>query len=106
MAVRVPTPNVSLVDFVAVTEKAVTKESIHKVLNEAANGPLKNVLRCEDLPLVSTDYIGEKCSSVVDTLSTMVMNDNTFKVLSWYDNEMGFSNRMVDLAKYVAAKSF
>ncbi len=104
MAVRVPTPNVSLVDFVAVTEKKVTVESVHEALNKAANGHLKNVLRTESLPLVSTDYIGEKHSSVVDTMSTMVMNDNTVKLLSWYDNEMGFSSRLVDLAKYVASK--
>ncbi|MEH7178909.1 type I glyceraldehyde-3-phosphate dehydrogenase [Neobacillus vireti] len=104
MAVRVPTPNVSIVDLVAELEKNVTAEEVNAALKAAAEGPLKGILAYSDLPLVSTDYNGATVSSTVDGLSTMVLEDNMVKVLSWYDNEVGYSNRVVDLVKYIAQK--
>jgi glyceraldehyde 3-phosphate dehydrogenase len=102
LAIRVPTPNVSLVDFVCQIEKDATKEDINKVLVSAANGPLKGVLACSDEPLVSIDYNGCPASSTVDLLSTMVIGNRMVKVLSWYDNEMGFSYRMTDLLEIIS----
>lgn len=104
VSIRVPTPNVSLVDFVATVKKEVSVESINEALITAANGSFKGVLACETDPLVSTDYIGNPFSSTVDLDSTMVIDSKIFKVLSWYDNEMGFSHRMVDFAKYMVSK--
>jgi glyceraldehyde 3-phosphate dehydrogenase len=101
-SVRVPTPNVSLVDFVASVKKPITKESINDVLTAAANGPLKGILAVEAAPLVSVDFMSNPHSSIVDLESTMVMDGCMFKVLSWYDNEMGFSHRMVDFAKFMS----
>lgn len=101
MAVRVPTPDGSLVDLVAELDKTVTAEDINNALREAAEGPLKGVLEYSEAPLVSTDIIGNPHSSVVDGLSTMVMEDNFVKVVSWYDNEMGYSSRCVDLAAFM-----
>ena len=98
MAVRVPTPNVSLVDFVAELNTNVTIEEINAALKEAAENELKGVLSYNELPLVSADYNGDKSSSTVDGLSTMVLEDNMVKVLSWYDNETGYSTRCIDLA--------
>ncbi|PIU00750.1 MAG: type I glyceraldehyde-3-phosphate dehydrogenase [Bdellovibrionales bacterium CG10_big_fil_rev_8_21_14_0_10_45_34] len=103
-SIRVPTPNVSVVDFVANTKKSVAAAAINSALTEAANGELKGVLAVEKAPLVSCDYIGNPYSSIVDLPSTMVCGENMFKVFSWYDNEMGFSYRMVDFAKYMAQK--
>jgi glyceraldehyde 3-phosphate dehydrogenase len=100
-SIRVPTPNVSLVDFVATTAKAVTIESINQALSEASNGYLKGVLRCESAELVSHDFNGDPASSIVDLPSTMVSGPHLFKVFAWYDNEVGFSNRMVDMALYM-----
>ncbi len=97
-SVRVPTPNVSLVDFVCTTSKAVTKEAVNAAFVKASEGPLKGILRCESEELVSGDFNGDTYSSVVDLPSTMVLGDNMVKVFSWYDNEVGFSHRMVDLA--------
>ena len=91
MAVRVPTPNVSLVDMVLETRNDITAEAV--------NAALKSVLAFETLPLVSTDYIGNPHSSIVDAENTKVMGTRMVKILSWYDNEWGFSNRMVDLAR-------
>ncbi|GIN56759.1 glyceraldehyde-3-phosphate dehydrogenase 1 [Lederbergia ruris] len=102
MAMRVPTPNVSVVDLVAELDKSVTAEEVNAALKEAAEGELKGILAYTDEPLVSTDYNGDVHSSTVDGLSTMVMEGNMVKVLSWYDNETGYSNRVVDLAAYVA----
>ncbi|MED1203785.1 type I glyceraldehyde-3-phosphate dehydrogenase [Heyndrickxia acidicola] len=102
MAMRVPTPNVSVVDLVAELDKNVTAEEVNAALKEAAEGDLKGILAYSELPLVSTDYNGATVSSTVDALSTMVLEDNMVKVLSWYDNETGYSNRVVDLADYVA----
>ena len=104
MAMRVPTPNVSIVDLVMELDKEVTAEEINASLKEAAEGPLKGILAYSDLPLVSTDYNGSTASSTIDALSTMVLEGNMVKVLSWYDNEVGYSNRVVDLVDYIAAK--
>ena len=104
MAIRVPTPNVSIVDLVAELEKNVTAEEINAAMKTAAEGPLKGILAYSELPLVSTDYNGATVSSTVDGLSTMVLEDNMVKVLSWYDNEVGYSSRVVDLIGYIAQK--
>jgi glyceraldehyde 3-phosphate dehydrogenase len=106
LAVRVPTPNVSLVDLVALTEKKTTREEVNAKLQAAAEGSLRGVLAYTELPLVSRDFNGDARSSVVDGLSTMVLGDNMLKVLAWYDNEWGYSNRVVDLVKYCAGKGY
>lgn len=104
MAIRVPTPNVSLVDLVAELDKEVTAEEVNAALKEAAEGELKGILAYNELPLVSRDYNGASVSSTVDGLSTMVMEGNMVKVLSWYDNETGYSSRVVDLVDYIGKK--
>lgn len=104
MAMRVPTPNVSVVDLVAELKKDVTAEEVNAALQEAAEGDLKGILAYTELPLVSSDYNGSTASSTIDALSTMVMEGNMIKVLSWYDNENGYSNRVVDLVDYIAKK--
>jgi glyceraldehyde 3-phosphate dehydrogenase len=101
MAMRVPTPNVSLVDLVAELEQDVTAEEVNAVLKEAAEGNLKGILAFSDEPLVSSDYNGDPHSSTIDGLSTMVLEGNLVKVVSWYDNESGYSHRVVDLAEYI-----
>ncbi|SFS32180.1 type I glyceraldehyde-3-phosphate dehydrogenase [Marininema halotolerans] len=103
-SMRVPTPNVSVVDFVAETEKEVTVEEVNEALRQASEGNLKGILGYSDEPLVSKDYNGDPRSSIVDALSTMIQDGNMVKVISWYDNEWGFSNRMVDLMIYIAKK--
>jgi glyceraldehyde 3-phosphate dehydrogenase len=103
-SVRVPTPNVSLVDLTWVSKKPVTAEEINAALTKAAHGPLKGVLAVEAEPLVSIDFNGNPHSSIVDLDSTMVSGGNMAKVFSWYDNETGFSNRMLDLAMHMAKK--
>ncbi|MBS4205100.1 type I glyceraldehyde-3-phosphate dehydrogenase [Lederbergia citrea] len=102
MAMRVPTPNVSVVDLVAELEKDVTAEEVNAALKEAAEGELKGIMAYTEEPLVSCDYNGDTHSSTIDALSTMVLEGNMVKVLSWYDNETGYSNRVVDLAAYIA----
>lgn len=104
LSIRVPTPNVSLVDFTFNSAKEMTKESINEALIAASQGGLKGILACEKKELVSVDFNGNTHSSIVDLPSTMVMGGKTAKVLSWYDNEAGFSERMVDLALYMAEK--
>lgn len=104
MAMRVPTPNVSVVDLVAELEKDVTADEVNQALKAAAEGPLKGILAYNELPLVSTDYNGSTASSTVDGLSTMVLEGNMVKVLSWYDNEFGYSSRVVDLCEFIAEK--
>jgi glyceraldehyde 3-phosphate dehydrogenase len=99
IAVRVPTPNVSLVDLVAQVETDVTAEAVLEALRAASADAMKGVLAVEDRPLVSTDYIGNPYSSIVDADNVMVMGGRTVKILSWYDNEWGFSCRMVDLSR-------
>ncbi|MDK2934048.1 MAG: hypothetical protein PWP27_1858 [Clostridiales bacterium] len=103
-ALRVPTPTVSIVDMVIETEKTVTKESVNAALKAAAEGSMKGILGYSEEPLVSIDYKGDPRSSIIDGLSTMVMGDNMVKVVSWYDNEWGYSNRIVDLVNYIASK--
>jgi glyceraldehyde 3-phosphate dehydrogenase len=103
-AMRVPTPNVSVVDLVVTVEKATTAEEVNAALKAAAEGELKGVLAFCDEPLVSKDFNGNANSSIVDGLSTMVMEGNMVKVVSWYDNEWGYSNRVVDLIGYIAKK--
>jgi len=104
MAMRVPTPNVSVVDLVVELEKDVTAEEVNAALKAAAEGPLKGILAYTELPLVSRDFNGSIASSTIDALSTMVLEGNMVKVLSWYDNEVGYSNRVVDLVDYIASK--
>ncbi|BDG37417.1 type I glyceraldehyde-3-phosphate dehydrogenase [Parageobacillus sp. VR-IP] len=104
MAMRVPTPNVSVVDLVAELEKEVTVEEVNAALKEAAEGELKGILAYSEEPLVSRDYNGSTASSTIDALSTMVIEGKMVKVVSWYDNETGYSHRVVDLAEYIASK--
>ena len=99
LSVRVPTPNVSLVDFTAQLKKNVTAEEINMTLKKASQGEMKGVLGYSEEPLVSIDYNGCTDSSTVDSLCTIVAEGNHVKVLSWYDNETGFSNRMLDVAR-------
>lgn len=103
-SMRVPTPNVSVVDLVAELEKDVTAEEVNQALKTAAEGSLKGVMAFSDEPLVSKDYNGDPHSSIVDSLSTMVQDGNMVKVIAWYDNEWGFSNRVVDLIHFIAKK--
>jgi glyceraldehyde 3-phosphate dehydrogenase len=103
-AMRVPTPNVSVVDLVAELKKEVTVDELNQALKEAANGKLKGILGYSEEPLVSSDYNGNPASSTIDALSTMVLEGNMVKVVSWYDNEWGYSNRVVDLCHYVAQR--
>lgn len=104
LAVRVPTPNVSLVDFVANLTKSTSKEGVNATLREAAEGKLKGYLEYTELPLVSRDFNGNSASSIVDGLSTMMIGERMVKVLAWYDNEWGYSNRIVDLVKLIVMK--
>lgn len=104
IAMRVPTPNVSVVDFVAQVEKNTFTEQVNEVLQAAATGPMKGFLEYNDLPLVSCDYRGHDASSIVDASLTMVMDGDLVKVVAWYDNEWGYSQRVVDLAELVAQK--
>ena len=103
MAIRVPTPNVSVIDLVAQLSKTATVEEVNKALKEAAEGPLRGILAFCELPLVSIDFNGTTVSSTVDAMSTMAVGGDMIKVLSWYDNEFGYSNRMVDLMLYMAS---
>jgi glyceraldehyde 3-phosphate dehydrogenase len=104
LAVRVPTPNVSLVDLVVTTEKETSAAEVNAALKAAAEGPLKGVLVFCELPLVSKDFNGNPASSIVDSLTTTVIGGTMVKVMSWYDNEWGYSNRVVDLIDYLIAK--
>ncbi len=104
IAMRVPTPNVSVVDLVAQVEKSTIAEQVNEVLHEAAEGPMKGILEYSDLPLVSSDYRGHDASSIVDASLTMVMGGDMVKIVGWYDNEWGYSQRVVDLAEVVASK--
>lgn len=104
ISIRVPTPNVSLVDFTFQATKDVSVESVNKALTAASEGALKGVLAVEKKELVSCDFNGNKYSSIVDLASTMVVGPRMVKVLSWYDNETGFSNRMIDVLNHMAKK--
>jgi glyceraldehyde 3-phosphate dehydrogenase len=102
MAMRVPTPDVSVIDLTAELEKDVTVEQINDAYRAAATGGMKGILEVSDEPLVSVDYIGHPASSIVDLLSTFVIEDRMVKVMAWYDNEWGYSSRCVDLAAHIA----
>jgi len=104
LSVRVPTPNVSLVDFVATVEKNTSKEEVNQALAAAQDGALKGVLSLCAEPLVSIDFNGSTFSAVVDAALTNVMGGNLVKVMAWYDNEMGFSSRMLDLAAFIGQR--
>ncbi|MBC7241533.1 MAG: type I glyceraldehyde-3-phosphate dehydrogenase [Anaerolineae bacterium] len=106
IALRVPTPTVSVVDFVAETEKPVSVEAVNAALKAASEGPMKGILGYCEEPLVSMDFKGDPRSSIVDALSTMVIGDKMVKVLSWYDNEWGYSCRVADLVGYVVSKGW
>ncbi len=103
-SVRVPTPTVSLLDCVFEVEKSTTVEEVNGILKAAAEGPLKNILAYNELPLVSVDYKGNTHSSIIDGLSTMVMEGTMIKVVAWYDNEWGYSCRAIDLAALMGTK--
>ena len=103
-SVRVPTVDVSLVDLTVRTERALSKDAIHKAMRAAAEGPMKGYLYYTDEQLVSGDYIGHPGSSIFDATMTQTLGDRFAKVFAWYDNEWGFSNRMIDLALIASAK--
>src|SRR3984893_10647225 len=103
-AMRVPTPNVSVVDLVAFTEKPATVETVNNALKAAADGPMKGILGYETEELVSADFKGNPLSSVVDSLMTKVVGDKCVKVISWYDNEWGYSSRVRDLISFLVKK--
>lgn len=105
IAIRVPTPNVSLVDLTCEVEKTTSKEEVNAAFKEAAKGSLSKVLAYCDEPLVSKDFNGDAHSCIFDALSTDVIEGNFVKVFGWYDNEWGYSNRVVDLVEYIASKS-
>lgn len=104
IAVRVPTPNVSLVDLVFRSVKPLSIDAINEALTKASQAALKGILAVESDPLVSVDFNGSTYSSVADLTNTMVMGANMAKIFSWYDNEMGFSHRMIDVARFMAEK--
>jgi glyceraldehyde 3-phosphate dehydrogenase len=104
MALRVPTPTVSVVDIVIETVKPVTAEAVNAALKAASEGEMAGILGYSEEPLVSMDYKKDARSSIIDALSTMVMGDNMVKILSWYDNEWGYSNRVVDLVSLMVEK--
>jgi glyceraldehyde 3-phosphate dehydrogenase len=101
LAIRVPTPNVSIVDFVATLSKSTKKDEVNAKFREYAKGAMKGILMCSEEELVSRDFNGNKHSSIVDIPNTTVIGGNMVKVLSWYDNEWGFSNRMLELLSFI-----
>ena len=101
MAIRVPTPNVSLIDLVVEVEKNTSIEGVNKAFKNASQGSLNKIIRFEENPLVSIDFNGDPYSSIIDGVSTKVIGGNMVKVLSWYDNEWGYSNRVKDLLKFI-----
>jgi glyceraldehyde 3-phosphate dehydrogenase len=103
-AIRVPTPNVSVVDLTFVSEKPITDKSINEALKKASEGELKGILGFTDEELVSSDFKGNPLSSIVDSKLTKVVGQNTGKIISWYDNEWGYSNRVKDLITFLVKK--
>ncbi len=104
LSLRVPTPTVSVTDLVCVLRRATTSEEVNAAFLKASEGRMKGILGVEDKPLVSSDYRGDPRSSIVDAMSTMVIGGTLLKVLAWYDNEWGYSNRLVELAKLIGGK--
>ncbi len=104
MALRIPTPTVSLIDMVVLLEKPASVEAINAAMKAASEGPMKGILGYSEEPLVSMDFKGDEHSAIFDALSTMAIGDNFFKVLTWYDNEWAFSVRMADLVKFMEDK--
>ena len=104
ISMRVPTPNVSCVDLVAVVDKKTTGDDVNKVFRDASNGALKGIMEYVEAPLVSIDFRGNPHSSIIDAPYTKVMDGDLVKVLAWYDNEWGYSNRCVDLLRYIVKK--
>ena len=104
IAIRVPTPNVSLVDLVALVKKETSTEEVNSVLKAAAEGKMKGIIEYTEEPLVSVDFLSNPHSAIVDALSTKVIEKNLVKVMAWYDNEWGYSVRLVDLVKYIMKK--
>jgi glyceraldehyde 3-phosphate dehydrogenase len=104
MAIRVPTPNVSLIDLVAEVERDTSKEEVNEIFKKASENELKGIMRFEEAPLVSVDYNGAEDSTIVDAPSTKVIEKNMVKVLAWYDNEWGYSSRTKDILKYIIKK--
>jgi glyceraldehyde 3-phosphate dehydrogenase len=103
-AMRVPTPNVSVVDLAAILDKKTSADDVNAALKAAADGPLRNILEYSTAELVSVDFKGDPHSSIVDAAYTKVMDGDFVKVLSWYDNEWGYSNRCVDLLRLLVKK--
>ena len=101
---RVPIPVVSVVDLVVELNKNTTVEEVNQKFKEAAEGPMDGILGYTEEPLVSIDYKKDSRSSIIDALSTMMIGERMLKVLAWYDNEWGYSCRVVDLAKYIAKR--
>ena len=104
IAMRVPTPNVSVVDLAAMLDKKTTTEEVNAAFRAAADGPMKGILEYVEVPLVSIDFRGNPHSSILDSSYTSVMDGDFVKVLSWYDNEWGYSSRCVDLLRYMVKK--
>lgn len=104
MAMRVPTANVSVIDLVAELEREGATEAVNATLKEAAEGPFKGIMAYSEEPLVSSDFLGDPHSATVDALSTLMIESNLVKVVAWYDNEWGYSNRIVDLIEYIGSK--
>lgn len=106
MALRVPTPNVSMTDLVAILKTNVTAAQVNAAMKKWAEGPMKGILAYSTAPTVSSDYISDTHSSIVDSLDTQVIEGNMVKVVAWYDNEWGYSLRVNDLASYIASKGY
>lgn len=104
LSIRVPTPNVSVVDFTCEVKKTTNKDEVNAALKKASETTLKNILGFTTAPLVSADYNGDLRSSIIDAELTMVIEGNMVKIITWYDNESGFSNRMLDVTEYMASK--
>ncbi|WP_245671822.1 type I glyceraldehyde-3-phosphate dehydrogenase [Desulfuribacillus stibiiarsenatis] len=104
MAIRVPTPNVSCIDLVLNVKKDTSKEEVNRILQEASQGEMKSVMYYSELPLVSIDYNGSSYATIVDALSTIVMDGTMVKVILWYDNEWGYSSRLIELISHIAQK--
>ena len=102
MSFRVPTPDVSVVDLTCRLDKAASYADICKAMKEASEGSLAGILGYTEDAVVSNDFVGEKCTSVFDAEAGIALNDNFIKVISWYDNEIGYSNKVVDLITYIA----